>query len=88
MKNAIIVKTKKGNIISPVENFSKQNCIEALSRVIRVDADKIEQSSASVGGGIYGVRELFPTAQELSTNPVHDVEFFCSFEVEYGTIEP
>jgi hypothetical protein len=88
-KTAIIVETSNGNFIVQVPNFSKENCIEGLKKVIKVDTDNIVQLSASTSYGIYGVKEIYPTAKELfiSTSPFfYTNEYPLYFIVKYGFI--
>ena len=83
-KCAIIISTTEGKIVSPVGTFSKENCVNALAKAIKVDADKVEQISASPSYGIYAMKELFPSAEKLATNPISDSSYFANFQVEYG----
>ena len=85
-KCAIIIETSEGKLIVPVENFSKENCVNALAKVIKVDADKIEQISASVNYGIYGLKENFPSAKKMATSSTRFMtnEYCASFVVDYG----
>ena len=85
-KCAIIIETSQGKLIAPVVNFTKENCVNALAKVIKVDADKIEQVSASVNHGIYALKENFPSAKEMETysTKFHSNEYSSFFVVEYG----
>ncbi|MEK6829801.1 MAG: hypothetical protein AABY15_06805 [Nanoarchaeota archaeon] len=83
-KCVIIISTTDGKIVSPVANFSKENCVNALAKAIKVDADKVEQLSASMSYGIYAMKEYFKSAEQLATNPISDSSYFANFHVEYG----
>lgn len=86
-KCAIIIETSKGNIIVPVDNFSKENVTNALGKVIGVDASEIGQSSANTTDGIYTIKKRFDSAREYFTRTY---KFFSNehdtyFVVNYGT---
>jgi hypothetical protein len=85
-KCAIIVETNNGNFIVGVPNFSKENCIEGLKKVIKVDTENIVQISASTSYGIYGVKEIYPSAKELfNSTPLFSTnEYPLYFIVRYG----
>lgn len=87
MKNCvIIISTTNGKLVTPVKNFAKENCVNALAKAIKVDADKIEQISASMSCGIYAMKEYFKSAEQLATNPISVSDYFATFEIEYGYI--
>lgn len=83
-KCVIIISTTGLPLVVQVGTFAKENCINALAKAINVDADKIEQISASTSYGIYAMKELSPNAEKLATNPVSGVGYFANFKVEYG----
>jgi hypothetical protein len=86
-KCAIIIETAEGKLIVPVENFSKENVINALAKTISVDADKIEQASASPSHGIYGLKEHFKSADRFKTSTApwfYSDKYFAAFMVHYG----
>ena len=85
-KCAIIISTTDDKLIVPVGTFAKENCVNALAKALKVDADKIEQVSASVSYGIYAMKEYFPKAEALATNPIKGFDMFATFHVEYGYI--
>lgn len=84
MNNVIIIKTTGLSLVAKVDNFSKTNCLEAISKAMSVDIENLEQLSSSVGSGIYGVKEKYPSVEPYATNPVSDVGYANTLEVEYG----
>ena len=84
MNKAIIIKTKVLPIVVEVENFSKENCLNAIGKALKVDLINLEQLSSSTGSGIYGIREKIPIIEDCATNPVGDVDFANTIEVEYA----
>ena len=84
MDKVIIIQTENNPIVTQVENFSKENCINAIARALKIDAGIIQQLSASMGYGIYGVNELCPSLESIATNPISDNGYFHTLQVEYG----
>lgn len=86
-KCAVIIKTAEGNLIVAVENFSKENVINALAKTIGVDADKIEQASACADYGIYGLKENFLSAARFKTSTFpffYSDKYFAAFIIHHG----
>lgn len=86
MDCCIIIKTQNLPLVAKVPHFAKDVCLDAISKALGVDINNIEQLSASVGSGIYGIKELTPSCVELATNPVSDIGYAHTFEVEYGKL--
>ena len=85
MKNAVIIQTKNFPRIVEVENFSKDNCLEAIRKGLGVDVDKIEQISASPSMGIYGVTEIFPSLVD-AVGYVESNGYCHTITIEHGQI--
>ena len=85
-KCCIIIETSQGKLVKNVPNFSKENILTVLSKVIKVDINNIEQVSASASYGIYGIKEIYPSARELHTQSVRFMsnEYDTYFVVDYG----
>jgi len=84
MNYAIIIKTKDLSIIKQVESFKKEDCLKAIAKALHTDVENLEQINASCGSGIFGVKEKTPTIENLATNPVSDIGYVNTLEVEYG----
>ena len=84
MNNVIIIKTTGLSIVSLTADFSKDNVISQIGIALSIDKENIEQLSVSVSGGIYGVKEKYPLVEPYATNPVSDVGYANTLEVEYG----
>jgi hypothetical protein len=87
-KCALIIETSTGKLIIAVPNFSKENVLAGLKKVLCVDVEKIVQISASASYGIYGIKEVEQTALELFTQTVRFMsnEYPLYFVVDYGYI--
>lgn len=83
-KKVIIIKTTGLSIVIGTENFSKENVISEIGIALSIDKQNIEQLSASTSGGIFGVKEKYPSVEPYATNPVSDINYANTLEVEYG----
>ena len=87
-KCVIIVETNIGKLVIGVPNFSKENVLVGMRKILKVDEENIVQLSASTSYGIYGIKEIYPTAKELFTQTPRFMsnEYPLYFVVDYGYI--
>ena len=83
-----MVATSNGKLILSVPNFARETVLARLKKVLNVEVEKIVQISASASYGIYGIKEIYPTAKELFTQTVRFMsnEYPLYFVVDYGYI--
>jgi hypothetical protein len=82
--NAILFETKhKDKIAVVVENYSKENVLNALSKNLGVDINNIEQLSASMSYGIYAIKMGMFTGESVQSRTYMDTKYQLTFNVEY-----
>ena len=88
MLNAIMIETLDGLIATPVKNFAKENCIEAIAKTMKIDKEKIEYRGGSMASSIYGVTEFYPKVKDLfsSEDYEHTRKYFHTINVQHGKI--
>jgi hypothetical protein len=85
MKRAISIYLKDGFISVPVKDFSKENCIEAIAKGLKIDKENIEYLAGSMSGSIYGIKELYPNVSE-HLDYSEDKKYIHNVTVKYGNI--
>lgn len=88
MQNAIMIETNDGLIAVPVKNFSKENCIEAIAKTMKIDKDKIEYRGGSMLSSVFGVKEFFPKVKDLFSSEDYESsrKYFHTINIKHGKI--
>lgn len=92
LKCGILFEHDEQLIAIPVQNFSKENVINAIAEHVNVEAKHIDQLSASMNRGLYCIKNTVDMRALLKCKVKPIEEFGCEvtplvFEVQYIRIK-
>jgi len=86
MRVILIETNNNGKFGIVVDNFSKENVLNALNRILKIDIDNIIQLSASMSYGIYGIKNNSFTGDLAQCTSYVDTDYQLTFIIEYVTV--
>lgn len=88
LKTGILIEHKDQKVAIEVDNYSKENVIKTLSAALMIDEEHLEQLSASMTYGLYGVKKTTKLKDVLNSGitgikGLSNDETLIVFKVEY-----
>ena len=71
INNAILFEYKEQEFAISVDNYSKENVNKALSALLLIDEEHIQQLSASMNYGLYGIKSTATSKELLNSGVTH-----------------